>query len=303
MRGTASWMRRRVLMLAVVAIGIAAVSGTALAGHQASGVKSYTGCLAPGDGPIIKIKEGNSPRSACTGGAVEVHFSGGDITKISVSGALELGPNGGDNGHVEIGLKPGFSLPQGCATGRVAEWDGSKWVCGVDNDTTYSAGTGLDLSAGNQFSIDPAYRVPGKSCAQASHFLRGYEPDGGLQCAAPASSTSAGFFSRLAGVQEISGTETVLSKNLPAGNYLLFAHVVGTTPSFDDDASGQCDLASDSSGVSFSDDPLERDNANMTLLSGLVHAGGAVALTCTETDGNFDVASASIAAIKLDSIG
>ena len=129
-------------------------------------MKSYTGCLPPGDGPIIKIKEGNSPRSACTGGAVEVHFSGGDITKISVSGALELGPNGGDNGHVEISLKPGFSLPQGCATGRVAEWDGSKWVCGVDNDTTYSAGTGLDLSAGNQFSIDPAYRVAGRSCAR-----------------------------------------------------------------------------------------------------------------------------------------
>ena len=54
-------MRRRVLMLAIAAIGVAAISGTALAGHQASGVKSYTGCLTPGDGPIIKIKEGNAP--------------------------------------------------------------------------------------------------------------------------------------------------------------------------------------------------------------------------------------------------
>ena len=41
----------------------------------------------------------------------------------------------------------------------------------------------------------------------------------------------------------------------------------------------------------------------MTLLSGIVHLGGVVALTCSEYDGNFDVKTASLAAIKLDSIG
>ena len=208
MRGTASWMRRRVLMLAVVAIGIAAVER-----HRAR--------RASGE------RREELHRLSRARGRPDHQDQGGQLAEIRVHGRRGRGAllgrrharrsrsrvrsssdtNGGDERHVEIGLKPGFSLPQGCATGRVAEWDGSKWVCGVDNDTTYSAGTGLDLSAGNQFSIDPAYRVPGKSCAQASHFLRGYEPDGGLQCAAPASSTSAGFFSRLAGVQEISGTE------------------------------------------------------------------------------------------------
>ena len=32
--------------------------------------------------------------------------------------------------------------------------------CGVDNDTTYWAGTGLDLDGSNTFSIEPDYRLP-----------------------------------------------------------------------------------------------------------------------------------------------
>ena len=104
-------------------------------------------------------------------------------------------------------------------------------------------------------------------------------------------------------MEQIAGTETVLSKNLPAGNYLLFAHVVGDTPSIDEGATGHCDLAGDTAALRLSDDPLGRWNDNLTLLAGIVHPGGTVALTCTETSGNFDVSSASLAAIKLDSIG
>jgi hypothetical protein len=293
---------RKLALVFLAMVGMLALATGAIAGHQTSGVKSYTGCLVSGDGVMIKIKEGNSPRSACTGGQVEAHFSGGDITKISVGGGLSL-PNGGDNGEVRIELAAGQTLPTGCVAGRVAEWNGSAWVCGVDNDTTYTAGTGLDLSAANAFSIEPAYRVKNSPDCSSGQFATGFDGDGDIQCAAPASATSAGFFSRTASDVQVAGTMTILSETLPAGNYLLFGHVVGTTPSFDDDASGRCDLASDSSHVSFSDDPLERDNANLTLLSAIVHPGGVVALTCTETDGNFDVASASFAAIKLDSIG
>ena len=181
------WIKRRPLALAIALIGVVAISGTALAGHQTSGVKSYTGCLVSGDGVIIKIKEGSSPRSACTGGQVEAHFSGGDITKISVGSGLSL-PNGGDNGEVRIELAAGQALPQNCTAGRVAEWNGSAWVCGVDNDTTYSAGTGLDLSAGNAFNIEPAYRLPDKACATAGQFSRGFDSGGVIQCSTPASS-------------------------------------------------------------------------------------------------------------------
>jgi hypothetical protein len=179
------WVQRRALALAVAALCVVALTGTALAGHQTSGVKSYTGCLVSGDGVIIKVKEGNSPRSACTGGQVEAHFSGGDITKISVGSGLSL-PNGGDNGEVRIVLDASHSLPQGCTTGRVAKWNGSAWICGVDNDTTYTAGTGLDLSAANAFSIEPAYRVKNTPDCSSGQFATGFDGDGNVQCQSPA---------------------------------------------------------------------------------------------------------------------
>jgi hypothetical protein len=40
--------------------------------------------------------------------------------------------------------------------GQVLEWDGIGWAPGTDNDTTYTAGTGLTL-AGTQFSLDLTY--------------------------------------------------------------------------------------------------------------------------------------------------
>jgi|GEM_PF-1127497 len=42
-----------------------------------------------------------------------------------------------------------------CSSGEVAKWNGSNWVCAVDVDTntTYSAGTGLDL-AGTIFNVE-----------------------------------------------------------------------------------------------------------------------------------------------------
>jgi hypothetical protein len=297
-------IRQRILVLAVAAIGVVAIGGSALAAQLAGEVKTFTGCLSSGDGVIVKVKEGDAPKSPCSGGQTLARISGGDITKVSVTGALT---GGGDNGDISIGLKPEFSLPQGCSSGRVAKWNGSAWVCGIDNDTTYGAGTGLvETPAGPQdtddvFSIHPDYRVKNTSDCSSGEFATGFLTTGVIQCDAPP--TGAGFFSRLAGGEEIAGTETVLSKNLPAGNYLLFAHVVGGTPSFDDPAEGYCDLAGDRSSLGLSDDPLERFNNDMTLLSGIVHSGGVVALTCTETSGNFDVESASLAAIKLDSIG
>ena len=169
--------RSKPLAFVVCALVVAITATTALAGHQTSGVKSYTGCLVSGDGVMIKIKEGNSPRSACAGGQVEAHFSGGDITKISVGSGLSL-PNGGDNGEVRIVLDATHSLPQNCTAGRVAEWNCSAWVCGIDNDTTYTAGTGLDLSAGDAFSIEPAYRVKNTPDCSSGQFATGFDGEG-----------------------------------------------------------------------------------------------------------------------------
>jgi len=46
-----------------------------------------------------------------------------------------------------------------CGSGQVAKWSGSAWTCAADNDTTYTAGTGLTLSGG-AFSISTTYRLP-----------------------------------------------------------------------------------------------------------------------------------------------
>ncbi len=125
-----TWIRRRTLALGVAAIAVATLGGTALAGHITSSVTSYTGCLVPKDGVIIKVSEGNAPKSACTGGQTQVHLSGGDITKISVTGGLT---GGGDNGEVTIGLDPRFSLPQNCtAPNNAVKWSGSVWTCAAD---------------------------------------------------------------------------------------------------------------------------------------------------------------------------
>jgi hypothetical protein len=46
--------KRRVLALAGSAVALAVVAGSAIAGHMTSGVKSYTGCLTPDEGVLIK---------------------------------------------------------------------------------------------------------------------------------------------------------------------------------------------------------------------------------------------------------
>jgi hypothetical protein len=150
-----------------------------------------------------------------------VHLSGGDITKISVTGALT---GGGDNGEVTIGLKPEFTLPTGCAAGRIAEWNGSAWVCGVDNDTTYSAGTGLDLSAGNAFSIEPSYRVKNTPDCANGQFATGFDGNGDIQCGAP-SSGGIQVWQKTAGETDLPKGEgvDVVVMPLPAGTYLVTA--------------------------------------------------------------------------------
>jgi hypothetical protein len=227
MKDRAKSITRRALTLVVVAVGVVAIAGTALAGHQTSGVKSYTGCLVSGDGVLIKIKEGNTPKSACSGGQVEAHFSGGDITKISVGNGLTSTPNPDENGEVRIELAAGQTLPSGCTAGRVAEWNGSAWVCGDDNDTTYSASTGLDLSAGNAFSIEPAYRLPSKACTTAGEFARGFDATGNIQCQAPApASNGVEVWQKTTGsVIDLPNGEGVdlVTMSLPAGAFLITA--------------------------------------------------------------------------------
>jgi hypothetical protein len=293
-------MKRKLAALALSIGVITALAGPAVAGHLAEGVKSYTGCLVSKDGVIIKIKEGAAPSSPCSGGMVQVHFGGGDITSISVTGALT---GGGDNGAVTIGLKPEFTLPTGCDAGEIAEWNGTAWACGVDSDTTYTAGTGLDLT-GTTFGIEPAFRVKNQPDCTTGQFATGFDGDGDIVCVAPPAPPAAtqikAYSTHLPGDYfELAGTETVLSLNLPAGTYLLFATVDARNIDNDSSSRIQCLLPNyNSAGI----DIDQSGEESLALNSSITTSGGAVNLDCAELAANVDLLRATLQALKVDTI-
>ena len=309
LRGT----RRGAVTLALAALAVIALGGTALAGHQTSGVKSYTGCLVGGEGVIIKVKEGNAPKSACTGGQVEAHFSGGDITKISVGSGLSL-PNGGDNGEVRIVLDASHTLPQGCTAGRVAEWNGSAWVCGVDNDTTYSAGTGLDLSAANAFSIEADFRVKNTPDCSSGQFATGFDSSGVIQCQAPGSpgvevwqkvrpDVDAGTVIVL---PEGEGVD-VVTMPLPAGTFLVTA-VAPVSGREADEVTVSCRLRDGAfNGLPVHHGVVDLGEGGLNEATGTVAINGVVSLasadtvrfTCFSSSSESQAESATMTAIKV----
>jgi hypothetical protein len=53
-----------------------------------------------------------------------------------------------------------------CASGQLAKWNGTAWACATDQDTTYTAGAGLDLS-GSVFSLADLGVTTGKLASVA----------------------------------------------------------------------------------------------------------------------------------------
>ena len=143
----------------IVVVMVGAMVVPALAGHDTG--TSYTGCLdaGPKKGNLYRLAEGDAPVYPCNSGDPTVHFGSGDITAVIAGEGLE---GGGDAGPVSLSLAGGYQLPQLCANGQVAKWSGSEWSCADDDDTTYSAGTALDLT-GTTFGLEPGYRLP-QSC-------------------------------------------------------------------------------------------------------------------------------------------
>jgi hypothetical protein len=88
-------------------------------------VLSYTGCL--GNANLVQIAVGDIPANPpCRQGAVEVHFSGGDLTSLTAGTGLA---GGGVNGDISIAIAPSFRLPQTCAANQGTTWNGSAWAC------------------------------------------------------------------------------------------------------------------------------------------------------------------------------
>jgi hypothetical protein len=67
---------------------------------------------------------------------------GGGITGVKPGTGLT---GGGSSGEVTLSLAQSYRLPQGCQNGQIAEWDGSKWLCG--NDDVGTGGGGGDITA------------------------------------------------------------------------------------------------------------------------------------------------------------
>lgn len=224
--------RRVAVAVAVSACLLTLGVGSALAVFPDSGVTTYTGCLTSG-GNVNYIKAGDSPSQPCATQKQEVKLSGGDITRVAVTGALT---GGGDNGAVTVGLDSTKTVPSSCSSGQVPKWNGSAWTCGADNDTTYSAGTGLSLSNANVFSVQSdAFTKKDQSCS--SGFVTGTDSGGTFTCGTPASLP---VYRQhvISGSEESVGDggrewKTVATLSLPAGNFAITAALSANNNDYD----------------------------------------------------------------------
>lgn len=151
---------KRIFLAVVVGAALLVVPAMAGAGHEPTGVASFTGCLNKG-GDLYNVAQGDVPAKPCATGHRQVHLSGGDVTGVSAGEGLT---GGGDGGALSLGVDTSAiqrRVASPCATGsfmRAVNQDGTV-DCADDTDTTYTAGTGLDLS-GTTLSVEGGYRLP-----------------------------------------------------------------------------------------------------------------------------------------------
>ena len=124
----------------------------------------------------------------------------------------------------------------------------------------------------------------------------------GPQGPAGAAGTSMGFSVSKTELTPLAGTETILSKTLPAGTYVLFAAVeTGYDTVEDAEGFGRCSVTG---SVDINSNPAGQVfKVAISVTSAITHTGGAVELKCTELGGDFQIFDAQLSGIKVDSLG
>lgn len=200
---------RRVSALvgALVLTGVLAVASDA--GHQTS-VASYTGCLNTSSGMLSKLAVGDSPSSACGQGQVVIHLSGGDMTSVDAGVGLS-----GTSAEGEANLDVDFADFGSCAEGSAIRVNGVTATCETDDDTTYSAGSGLTLT-GTTFAADTSVvqaRVSGACAVGAA--IREINADGTVVCESTSAAASGGGELLLVQRHEFDANEVYFNLDTP----------------------------------------------------------------------------------------
>jgi hypothetical protein len=285
------FFKRRIALVGLVAgIAFATSAGVAFAVFPNDSVTHYTGCLntsaSPG-GTFVNVAQGETPSKPCGKGQVIAHLSGGDITNVQTASGSGL-TGGTDNGAASLTLDS-----TGCSSGGLLKWNGSLWACGSDNNTSYSAGTGLDLT-GTTFSVNSGYQLP-QSCSSGQ--VAKSDGSGGWSCQNDDNTglPHAYLLDVLAGgVQsDTSATPRTLGTlNLPAGTYTLVGKI--HLKDADRDAKVGCSIPGvDDNGVFVHQfDTNYSSNiqgANLTL-AGMVtlNQAGSIYFTCQTFDAGVD---------------